>query len=201
MNNNVKIEVSYPFGLYNSFKKLPKNNVFPCSALFNDELIGGLLLTCTTTDLMFFNIIPSSLPHPYLKFRMLNFKQIIYLIEIHLIFDSDKILKLHLNPIHVNVKMLFDLLIDKKFISFHFYNKETDLIASTYSNLDDEQIDWLIRNGNLISDLEHNINYTKLKHSLANKNNNMARFYMYNDSMSIEQSFIGINQKIVKLLN
>ncbi len=201
MNRGIKIEVSYPFDLYTSLQGLPMNNVIPCSALFNDNIIGGLLITCSSNELKFFNIKKSNFPQPDLKFRMINSEQRIFLIEFHLIFDSNKTLRLHLNPSHQNVQMFFNLLIEKKSISFHFYNKQTNIIASSYTKLDDEEMDWIIRNNKLISKIGSNKDYLKLAYYMADKIDINERLFKFNDSKSLEQSFIGINQKVVKLLN
>ena len=201
MDKNMKIEVAYPFDLYNSLRGLPINNVFPCSALFNENIIGGLLLTCSSADLKFFNIKKTNLPQPNLKFRMINYEQRIFLIEIHLIFDSNKILKLHLNPIHQNVRLFLNLLIEKQMISFHFYNKQSDLIASSYTTLDNEEMEWVIRNSRLISEPESNNDYLQLAYYMSDKIEINERLFKFNDSKSIEQSFIRINQKVVKLKN
>ena len=197
----MKIEVAYPFDLYNSLRGLPINNVFPCSALFNENIIGGLLLTCSSTDLKFFNVKKTNLPQPDLKFRMINSEQRIFLIEFYLLFDSNRILKIHLNPVHQNVRMFLNLLIEKQMISFHFYNKQSDLIASSYTNLDNEEMEWVTRNSKLISEIESNKDYLQLAYYMSDKIENNERLFKFNDSKSIEQSFIGINQKVVKLIN
>jgi hypothetical protein len=197
----MKIEVALPFHLYNSLRELPLNNVFPCSALFNENLIGGLLLTCSSTDLKFFNVNKTNLPQPNLKFRMINYEQRIFLIEIHLLFDSNRILKIHLNPVHQNVRMFLYLLIQTHLISFHFNNKQSNLIASSYVDLDIEELEWVKRNYKLISEIGSNEHYLQLANYMSDKTENNERLFKFNDSHNIEQSFIGINQKIVKLIN
>lgn len=193
--NNTNIQVAFPYGLLNSLKNLPKNNVFPCSALFDDKLIGGLFLTCTSSDLKFFDIVPPNSPEPDLKFRMLNFNQEIYMVEFQLLFSANKILKLQLDPRHVNVKMLFELLIDKKYISFHFYNPSTSSLSSVYTDLDDDDhLDWVNRNLKLMARLKKNFDYQLLAHSQIDKNDKLARYYKFNGSLNIEDSFVGTNQ-------
>lgn len=197
----MKIEVAYPFGLYDSLRGLPINNVFPCSALFDGNIIGGLLLTCSSTDLKFFNVKKTSPPQPNLKFRMINYEQRIFLIELHLVFDSNKTLKLHLNPVHQNVRIFLNLLIEKQMISVHFYNKKSDLIASSYTTLDNEEMEWVIRNSKLISKIGSNKDYLQLAYSMSDRIEKNERLFKFNGSKNIEQSFIGINPKIVKLIN
>ena len=197
----MKIEIAYPFDLYNSLKRLPTNNVFPFSTSFNENIVGGLLLTCSSNDINFFNGKKLNLPQPDLKFRMVNFEQKTFLIEIQLLFDSIKILKLHLNPVHQNVRLFFSLLIEKKKISFHFYNNKTNLIASSYTTLNEEEMEWIIRNNKLINNIESNKDYLKLAYYMTDKVDINERLFKFNDSKNIEQSFIGINQKVVKLLN
>jgi len=191
--NNTNIRVAFPYGLFHSFADLPLNNVFPCSALFDDKLIGGLFLTCTSSDLKFFDIVPPNSPQPDFKFRMLNINQEIYMVEFQLLFSANKILKLQLDPRHINVKMLFELLIDKKHISFHFYNHSTSALSSVYTDLDDDHLDWLNRNLKLIAGLKNNFDYQLLAHSQIDKKDKLARYYKFNGSLNIDDSFVGIN--------
>ena len=191
------MQVAFPYGLCNSLKKLPKNNVFPCSALFDDKLIGGLFLTCTAPDLKFFDIVPPNSPQPDFKFRMLNINQEIYMAEFQLFFSPNNILKLQLDPSHINVKMLFELLIDKKHISFHFYNHSTSSLSSSYTDLDDDHTDWLNRNLKLMAGLKTNFDYQRLALSQIDNIDKMARYYKFNGGLSIDDSFVGINQIVV----
>ena len=131
----------------------------------------------------------------------MNIEQKSFLIEFHLLFDNNKTLKLYLDPIHPNVKLLFKILIEKKFISFHFYNKQTNLIISSYTNLDDEEMDWLIRNEKLINNLENNVGYLQIISYMIEQVSCDDRLFKYNDSKNIKESFIMDNQKVIKWKN
>ena len=199
MNKENDIKVVYPYELYNSLKKLPVNNVFPCSTLLNDKLIGGLLLICSKIDLNYFNINPTSIPEPEIKFRMADFKKEMFLIEIHLQFKNEKTLKIHLNPIHPNVKTLFDLIIKKEIVAFHFYNKNTNIIGSTYVKLTKDHLEWVTRNYNIMISLKLNEGYQYVSLYMASNFDKKDRLYLFNDSKSIEDSFIHYGKKIIQI--
>ncbi len=197
----MKLEVAYPHDLYKSVKKLPVNNSLACSALFNEQIVGGVLLICPDKDLKFFNVDSNNPPMPGLKFRMLNVDHSIYVIEIHLYFEEDKTLKFHLNPGDPCVRMFFKLLVEKQLISFHFYNSKTDVIASCVTKLDDEDQGWVIRNNALINKLQSNPYFSILSehNHAAIKTEKNSRFYTFNNSKNVEQSFIGKDRMIAKL--
>ncbi len=199
MNKENNINVVYPYELYNSLKKMPVNNVFPCSTLLNDNLIGGLLFTCSKIDLNYFNINANSIPEPEIKFRMANVKNEIFLIEIHLEFENERILKLHLNPIHPNVKILFDLIIKKKIVAFHFYNKNSDIIGGTYVTLNEDDLEWVTRNYNLMLSLKQNEGYQYISNYMESKFDKKDRLYLFNSSKSTEDSFIHYGKKVIQI--
>jgi hypothetical protein len=197
----MKVDVAYPFHLYNSLKDLPKNNAFPCSVLFNDEITTGIMLTCSSVDLDFFNLKQSNSPQPDLKLRMINFLQEIYLIEIQLIFSLNKILKIHLNPVHQHIWLLMNLLIEKQMISFHFYDMQTGSLASTFTSICDEDMDWVLRNVKLINGLNSDMDYLLFADFLSQKIESNERLYKFNGTKSIEESFIGHNSELVKFID
>jgi len=195
-----KLEVCFPFELYQSVKQFKASQVIPCSALFNNTIVGGFLFICSNDDLKFFNIALSTSPQPGLKFRMINSDYKSYLIEIHLIFDDDKTLKFQLNPADPIIKMLFSLVENEEKIAFHFYNKKSGLMASTYTGLDDDKIGWLNRNNKLMSSLQINNEYQELVKYMSKNIDKNEKLFKLNDSRSIEQSFILKGSKVVKLL-
>ena len=195
-----KLKIGYPFDLHHSLKKLPLSQILPCSALFNDTIIGGFLFTCSPADFNYFGIAQSTSPQPGFKFRMVDIKELAYLIEIHLVFDADRILKFHLDPVHPTVKVLFDLLKTEKKIAFHFYNKQTDVIASAYTEMDDEKVEWLIRNIKLANKLKINPYYSSIEENVKRSIGKNDKLFMFNGSNSIEQSFILENCKVVQAL-
>jgi hypothetical protein len=192
--------VAYTFELHQSLRKFHVSQVVPCSALFNNTLVGGFLFTCSSDDLKFFNITFATLPQPDLKFRMLNSDYKSYLIEIHLLFDNDKTLKFHLNPVHPEVKMVFNLLKKEQKIAFHFYNKKTDKMAVTYTKLDEDKMNWITRNDKLINNLQINNEYQELVKYMTKNMVNNDKLFKFDDSKRIEQTFILKNSKVVKLL-
>lgn len=64
-----KIDISYPVELIESINSFPPKHVVPCSALVNNEEIGGIFIVCPPLEIKYFNIIPTSPPEPPLKFR------------------------------------------------------------------------------------------------------------------------------------
>ena len=195
-----ELEVCYPFELHQSLRRFSSSHVIPCSALFNNKIVGGFLFICSKDDLKFFNITFLSSPQPGLNFRFVNSDNTSYLIEIYLIFDADKTLKFHLNPAHPTVKMLFNLLKTEWKIAFHFYNRQTDMIASTYTTLDDDKMNWLTRNNKLMSTLETNSGYQELVKYMTKNMVKNDKLFKFDDSERIEQTFILKNSKVVKLL-
>jgi len=105
--------------------------------LYNNDPKGGLLLTCPSADLKFFKVNPSTNPEPYLRFRMLNIDQKAFAIEIHLGFDNERILKIHLNPATVQTQDFLKLCLKTKMTSFHYYNRSKSFFASSITLVDD----------------------------------------------------------------
>ncbi len=88
----------YPVDLIKNLHHFPSQHAIPCSVLFNDDPKGGIVIICPPSDLKFFGIDPSNQPQPSLRFRMLNIEKKAFAIEIHLVYEDDRILKIHLNP-------------------------------------------------------------------------------------------------------
>src|ERR1039457_5932946 len=130
----------YPYDLEKNLSKFPLQHVIPCSVLFYNDPKGGLLLTCPSADLKFFKVNPSTNPEPYLRFRMLNIDQKAYAIEIHLGFDNERILKIHLNPATIPTQEFLKLCYKTKMISFHYYNRSKNFFASSITELDDDHV-------------------------------------------------------------
>lgn len=153
-----KIEISYPLELIRNRNKFPQQHVLPCSVLVDNEEIGGIFIVCPTEDIKYFKINSSSPPEPPLKFRMLDYKKRIFVVEIWMQFNQnpEKYLKMHLNPHDKNVQRLLKLGSKTNMISFHFYDTGSQLLSSAITNFNDEETDWFDRNHklstNLISD-------------------------------------------------
>lgn len=119
----------YPFDLIENLSNFPVQHAIPCSVLFNNTPTGGILLLCSSSDLKFFGINPPNQPEPYLRFRMLNISQRVYAIEIQLVFDNDRILKIHLNPAAAQVIEFLKVCSETNTISFHFYNGSEGIVS------------------------------------------------------------------------
>ncbi len=133
-------DVSYTLGLIENRKNVPLNHVAPCSVLIDNEEIGGIFIACPSQDIEYFQILPSqpSRPsEPPIKFRMLNFEKRIFLIEIWMLFkqNTEKYLKIHLNPHDLNVKKFLKLGTKTQMVIFLFYNRDTHLLSSAITNL------------------------------------------------------------------
>jgi hypothetical protein len=149
---NEKSFISFPINFWEKSKNIPLGHVCPCSILFQNNEIGGIIISCTSQDLKYLNIVPNAPIQPALKFRMLNIEKLVYVIEIWMLFGKklDKFLKLHLNPYNSDVKKLFKLVTETKMLSFHFNNMDSDLLGSGFTLLDGEHLSWFERNYQLL---------------------------------------------------
>ena len=179
-----KHEISYPLELIDNRKFFPPNHVIPCSVLIDNKEIGGIFIVCSSQEIKYFNIIPSSPPQPALKFRMLDYEKRIFIVEIWMQFSRspEKYLKMHLNPHDRSVQKLFEIGSKTNMISFHFYDTDTQLLSSAITNFNDEEIDWFDRNyklsAKLISDQR---GYNILKDYLSSKVSGTDRIFKYYD--------------------
>jgi hypothetical protein len=152
----------YPYDLMDNLPKFPLQHAIPCSVLYNNDPNGGIVLICPPSDLKFFNINPPNNPEPYLRFRMLRIDKKAFAIEIHLGFDNEKILKIHLNPSLAPTIEFLKLCLKTKMISFHYYNRSKKFFASSITWLDDEDVGWFKRNYDLAKKLSRINNYDQV---------------------------------------
>lgn len=130
----------------------------------------------------YFKITPSSPPKPPLKFRMLDYKKRIFVVEIWMQFSQnpEKYLKIHLNPHDKNVQRLLKLGSKTNMISFHFYDTSSQLLSSAITKFSDEETDWFDRNykmsSNLISDQR---GYKSIAKYLLNEISSTDRIFNY----------------------
>jgi hypothetical protein len=177
-----KIDISYPLELAESMNSFPPKHVVPCSALINNEEIGGIFIVCPSLEIKYFNIVPTSPPEPPLKFRMLNFESRIFVIEIWMEFsrNPEKYLKMHLNPHDLSVRKLIRLVTETKLISFHFYDIKSKLLSTAITGLSDEEADWFDRNNKLVNKLiSDRHEFEVLSNFLKNKITSTDRFFKY----------------------
>lgn len=180
--SNNKINISYPLELIENRNNFPPNHVIPCSVLIDDKEIGGIFIACSSQEMKYFNIIPSSPPEPPLKFRMLDYQKQIFIIEIWMQFNHnpEKYLKMHLNPHDISVQKLLRLGSKTNMISFHFYDIDTHLLSSAFTNFNNEETDWFDRNYKLSTNLIYDQRgYKKLSEYLCNDVSSTDRIFNF----------------------
>lgn len=153
--NSNEREVSYPSDLIDNKKLFPLNSAIPCSILAGNEVVGGVFIVCSSKEIKHFNIMPSSSPALTVNYRMLDYGKLTFAVEICMLFgkDLEKNLKLHLNPHDKRVKELLKLCSETNIISFHFYNKDTDLLSSVVGSIQEHEASWIDRNYKLSTKL------------------------------------------------
>ena len=176
----------YPYDLMDNLPIFPEEHAIPCSVLYNNAPKGGILLLCPSSDLKFFGIKPSNQPEPYLRFRMLNILQKAFAIEIHLVFDHDRILKIHLNPAVPQTIEFLKLCAETKTISFHYYNRSKKFFASSITLMDDEHVEWFKRNYELVKNLSPVNDYFMVCRELFNEMKSNQRLYHYFEKDGID---------------
>ena len=180
--NSNGIVISFPLELIENRNSFPPKRAITCSVLVDNKEIGGIFIVCPSQEMKYFNIIPSSPPEPPLKFRMLDFKKKIFVIEIWLQFSEnpEKYLKLHLNPHDTGVKKLLKICSETNMISFHFYDTDTHLISTAITNFNDEESDWFDRNYKLSTKLIlDQSGYESVAEFLYNEVSNTDRIFRY----------------------
>lgn len=180
-----EIEVKYPSELINSMESFPEKEVIPCSVLFEGKEIGGLFIVCPSQDMEYFGIEQSSHPEPPLKFRILNFKEEVFAIEIWMQFGQhpEKYLKMHLNPYDAHVRRFLGLGSITNMISFHFYNTGSHEFATAITHLNDEEAGWFDRTYKLSTGLTPNSHgYQILADHLHHQVSDTDRIFKYHDA-------------------
>lgn len=179
---NNKMDISYPLELIEKRNSFPPNHVLPCSVLVNNKEVGGIFIVCSSQEIRYFKITPFPPPEPLLKFRMLDYKQRIFIVEIWMQFsrNPEKYLKIHLNPHDKSVKKLLKLSLKTNMISFHFYDNETHLLSSAITSFNDEETDWFDRNYKLSTKLiSDQRGYKSLAEYLCNEVSSTDRIFNY----------------------
>ncbi|MBL7111904.1 MAG: hypothetical protein ISS19_08190 [Bacteroidales bacterium] len=134
----------------------------------------------------FFGIDPLNRPQPSLRFRMLNIDKKAFTIEIHLGFDDDRILKIHLNPAVPQTLEFLKLCSKTKMISFHYYNRSKRFFASSITGLDDEHVEWFKRNNELAKKLSPINDYDSVCRALYLEMKPCHRLYHYFEKNGID---------------
>lgn len=139
-----KSGVVYPAELIENIKDYPIRTALPTSVYVDDVSIAGIFLVCPGVDIDFFKINKAP-PEPGMKFRFLEFESL-SIIEIILYFKADRQLVLHLNPSAMLVKHFLNECIEQGMISFHFICPTRNILASSFTDIDEEQMEWAKRN-------------------------------------------------------
>ena len=184
-------QLSHPEPLVRDMKTFPERCALPCSVLFGKDEIPGLFLTFPAEDIKYFQINPEQLVAPGLKFRMMNSLQIVYVLEIWVMFGKkyDRILKPHLNP-HLPVVLKFlELVVETKMLSFHLYNKGKNELVSGLTMLDEDQYQWALRNCKLameLQEIEMGPVYPTLSEKLHQDMTKKDRLYRFYEQSSMD---------------
>jgi hypothetical protein len=176
----------YPYDLMDNLPDFPEGHAIPCSVLYHNEPTGGILLSCPSSDLNFFGIKPKSQPEPYLRFRMLNILQNAFAIEIHLGFDHDRLLKIHLNPSTPQTIEFLKLCSVTKMITFHYYQRSKRIFASSITGLDDDHVEWFRRNYELVKNFSPSNEYLLVCRELFHQMKSDQRLYHYFEKEGID---------------
>ena len=154
-------EILYPYEVIESAKTISAQKVFPITSSINGHYIPGLFISCNSKIYNYFGI-GQPPPSPNLKFRMVNFEEKNYAIEVLLYFAKNKVMRLHLNPFNTLTKHYLKAGIKNKIIAFHFYNKDNYDLIDSITNLDKEEFEWFKRNSKLSGKLKSNPKYSML---------------------------------------
>jgi hypothetical protein len=194
---NLNSGFAYPFDFMDNLPAFPLQHAIPCSVLYNNEPRGGIFLLCPYNDLKFFGITPTNQPEPYLRFRMINLFQKAFAIEIHLGFEQDRILKVHLNPAVPQTIEFLKLCSETRMISFHYYNVSKNFFASSLTRLDEDHGNWFKRNYELAKNLPPTNDYVTVCQELIREMKLNQRLYHYFDKPGID-SFIREGSMVTK---
>jgi hypothetical protein len=165
---------------------IPPHFSVPCSEMFNEEIIGGILLSFNEKDFKFFNINRKNPPEPNITFRMIELDKKNYLIEIELIFSNNKVLIIHLDPFCSTVSKLLQLIIETKAMSLHFLNLKGEIQLSSYVNLEEHEIDWMKRNLKICTNLKRNNKYDEISEVRHNEIDKKSIIFDFWNDISID---------------
>lgn len=129
---------------------------------------------------------------------MLNIDQKAFAIEIHLVFDNERILKIHLNPAVIQTQEFLKLCIKTKMISFHYYNNAKNFFASAITGLDDEHVEWFKRNYELSKKISPSNDYLSGCTALFFEMKPSQRLYHYYEQEGID-CFVRQGSMVAKL--
>lgn len=141
---NGTLRVLHPFSLIEVLPKCPDRSVLAGSVKANNSFIPSIYFICPEQDIDYFGIKVTP-PEPNLKFRYLQFENL-SIIEIILRFNKKRDLILHLNPANELVRHFLLSCTAVNTLSFQFHCIEKKKLVGAFTNLDNQEIDWLKRN-------------------------------------------------------
>lgn len=136
--------VDFPVEITGTLGKYPDRTVITRPVLVGDETIAAIFLFCPEEDMDYFKIrIPP--PQPDIKFRFLEY-EFFSVIEILLIFEQGRQIVLHLNPSSKSVKEFLESCGKTGILSFHFVCAANYSMASSFTDVGGEHLEWIKRN-------------------------------------------------------
>lgn len=177
---NAKLKVLYPFQIINTIDQYPLRSVIVSSVKANDIAIPSIFFVCPETDMEYFQIkIPP--PEPNIKFRYLLLEGL-DIIEMILRFGTKRDLTFHLNPSNRLVKHFLLSCIKIKALSFHFHCLERKMLVSSFTDLADEELEWLQRNYKRSQELKFSAElFAMSSEQLGQEFKRSVRFYRFNE--------------------
>ncbi|MCC5915896.1 MAG: hypothetical protein JJU02_01080 [Cryomorphaceae bacterium] len=197
----MRLDISYPHKLIQNIETIPLRHAAPCSVLVGNMEIGTIFIACPSKDMKYFEIVPSSPPEPPRKFRMLDYKKEIFVLELWMLFSvkPEKYLKIHLNPHDKNVQRLLKLGSKTNMISFLFYDGGTQQLSTAITSLDDEEKAWFDRNSKMAASLTPNQrDYDTISKFQCNHIASTDRIFKY-FNQSNRDFFVNEGEKLVQL--
>jgi hypothetical protein len=171
--------VVYPLEIMDHANRYHKRTVIPFPVRVENLMIPGIFIICPETDIDYFKIkIP--LPEPDIKYRFMELN-IHSVIEIILRFKHNRQLVLHLNPTALIVKHFLRDCIQQGIISFHFICVTRNILGSSFTDFDEEQMEWFSRNykrSMKLEDKPDTVFYTASE-ALAQQFINNQRYYKF----------------------
>ena len=171
--------VVYPLEIMDKADRYHNRTVIPSSARVERHVIPGIFFISPATDLDYFKIkIP--FPEPDIKYRFIELN-IHSVIEIILRFKHNRQLVLHLNPTTLVVKHFLRDCIKQGIISFHFVCGTRNILGSSFTEIDDEQMEWFKRNykRSTVMETKPDSIFSFASEALAQKFKNNQRYYKF----------------------
>ena len=139
-----KNDVVHPPEIMDVAYKYPDRSVIPSYVQVGKLKIPSLFIICPASDIDYFKI-KAPLPQPDIKYRFVEMSTC-FVVEILLMFGRSKQMVLHLNPLNPAVRRFLNNCIQQGVVSFHYLCLERSILSSSFTDIDEEQIEWFKRN-------------------------------------------------------